>query len=100
MPDMRLLYVAVAIFSAFTGYVALEAKPIEAHSKAKSARSVQQAKEIVTRQADYYEPEPTYTQVNAYAAQKPCCQGNTSCANHSCRTGNSRCSGKSCGCGK
>jgi len=97
---MRLLYVAVAIVSAFTGYVALEAKPIEVNSSVKFARPVQQAKEFVTRQAEYYEPGPSHARVQAYASQKSCCPGNSSCTNTSCRTGKSQCSRKSCGCGR
>lgn len=97
---MRLLYVAVAIVSAFTGYVALEAKPIEVKSSVKAVRPVLHAREVVTRQAEYYEPESNHTQVQAYVSQKSCCPGNSSCTNTSCRTGKSQCSGKSCGCGR
>lgn len=97
---MRLLYVAVAIVSAFTGYVALEAKPIEVKSSVKAVRPVLHARVVVTRQAEYHEPESAHTKVQAYAAQKSCCPGNSSCTNTSCRTGKSQCSGKSCGCGR
>lgn len=97
---MRLLYVAVAIVSAFTGYVVLEAKPIEVRSSVKAVRPVLHAKEVVTRQVECYEPESTHIQLQASASQKSCCPGNSSCTNISCRSGKSQCSGKSCGCGR
>lgn len=97
---MRLLYVAVAIVSGFTGYVALEAKPIEVTSSLKAAHHVQQANRTVTRQADYYEAEPVNTKLQACASQKSCCLGESSCTNPSCRSGKSQCFQKSCGCGR
>ncbi len=97
---MRLLYVAVAIVSAFTGYVALEAKPLEVTSSVKAARHVKQAKGTVTRQADYYDAETADTKLQACDSQKSCCPRESSCTNTSCRSGKTQCSQKSCGCGR
>ncbi len=95
---MRLLYVAVALVSALMGYVALEAKPIDTKSSVKVSRPVLQTREIVTRQTEYYEPEPV--PVKAPSWRSSCCPGNPKCTNSSCSTGKTQCSGKTCGCGK
>jgi len=97
---MRLLYVTVTLVSAFMGFVALEAKPIEANNSVKATRAVPQTRQIVTRQTEYYEPETAQPQTQVYCSQKSCCPGNSTCTSASCRAGKSQCSGKSCGCGK
>lgn len=95
---MRLLYVGVALVSAFTGFVALEAKPIDTNSSAKATRPAKLSRDIVTRQTQYYEPEATKVQAQSWRSS--CCPGNSSCTNPACSIGKSQCSGKSCGCGK
>jgi len=96
---MRLLYVAVALISAFMGYVALEAKPIESNNLSKAVRHVIQARDVITRQTDYSESEVTQPHIQACCSQKSCCPGPSACSSASCRTGKSTCRGNACTCG-